>query len=36
VCIARIVVLVEDIDRLADEGKQMKAIPAVPKRRIGF
>jgi hypothetical protein len=29
-------VLVEDIDRLAGEVKQMKALPSVPKRRIGF
>jgi hypothetical protein len=29
-------VLVEDIDRLAHEVKQMKAIPPKPKRRIGF
>ena len=29
-------VLVEDIDRLAGEVKQMKAIPAATKRRIGF
>jgi hypothetical protein len=29
-------VLVEDIDRLAGEVKQMKARPPVPKRRIGF
>src|SRR5208283_4994192 len=29
-------VLVEDIDRLAVEVKQMKALPSVPKRRIGF
>jgi hypothetical protein len=29
-------VLVEDIDRLAGDVKQMKAIPAAAKRRIGF
>jgi phage regulator Rha-like protein len=29
-------VLVEDIDRLAVEVKQMKALPPPPKRRIGF
>jgi hypothetical protein len=29
-------VLVEDIDRLAGEVKQMKALPPVSKRRIGF
>jgi hypothetical protein len=29
-------VLVEDIDRLAHEVKQMKAVPPEPKRRIGF
>jgi hypothetical protein len=29
-------VLVEDIDRLAREVKQMKALPPTPKRRIGF
>jgi hypothetical protein len=29
-------VLLEDIDRLAGEVKQMKALPSVPKRRIGF
>jgi ORF6N domain len=29
-------VLVEDIDRLAVEVKQMKVLPSVPKRRIGF
>jgi ORF6N domain len=29
-------VLVEDIDRLAGEVKQMKALPSPPKRRIGF
>jgi hypothetical protein len=29
-------VLVEDIDRLSDDVEQMKAIPARPKRRIGF
>jgi hypothetical protein len=29
-------VLVEDIDRLAVEVKQMKALPSAPKRRIGF
>src|ERR1035441_5799711 len=29
-------VLVEDIDRLAGEVKQMKAIPGATKRRIGF
>jgi hypothetical protein len=29
-------VLVEDIDRLAGEVKQMKATPSVHKRRIGF
>ncbi len=28
--------LVEDIDRLAHEMKQMKALPPKPKRRIGF
>lgn len=29
-------VLVEDIDRLAEEVQQMKALPPEPKRRIGF
>jgi hypothetical protein len=29
-------VLVEDIDRLAREVKDMKALPPQPKRRIGF
>jgi ORF6N domain len=29
-------VLVEDIDRLAHELKEMKAVPPVPKRKIGF
>jgi hypothetical protein len=29
-------VLVEDIDRLAREVKDMKALPPAPKRRIGF
>jgi hypothetical protein len=29
-------ILVEDIDRLAVEVKQMKTIPPTPKRRIGF
>lgn len=29
-------VLVEDIDRLAEEVQQMKALPPAPKRRIGF
>ena len=29
-------VLVEDIDRLAREVKDMKALPPVKKRRIGF
>jgi len=29
-------VLVEDIDRLADEVKEMKALPPVTKRKIGF
>jgi hypothetical protein len=29
-------VLVEDIDRLAHEVKDMKALPPVTKRRIGF
>ena len=29
-------VLVEDIDRLAVEVKQMKALPEPKKRRIGF
>ena len=29
-------ILVEDIDRLADEVKDMKALPPVKKRRIGF
>lgn len=29
-------VLVEDIDRLAGEVKQMKTLPPAPKRRIGF
>ena len=29
-------VLVEDIDRLAGEVKQMKALPPIRKRRIGF
>ena len=29
-------VLAEDIDHLAGEVEQMKAIPPTPKRRIGF
>jgi hypothetical protein len=29
-------VLVEDIDRLATEVKEMKAVPPSPKRKIGF
>jgi hypothetical protein len=29
-------VLVEDIDRLAGEVKQMQALPSVPEHRIGF
>jgi len=29
-------VLVEDIDRLAHEVKEMKALPPVTKRKIGF
>jgi hypothetical protein len=29
-------VLVEDIDRLADEMTQMKALPPAPRRHIGF
>jgi hypothetical protein len=29
-------VLIEDIDRLAVEVKQMKALPPKPRRRIGF
>jgi hypothetical protein len=29
-------ILVEDIDRLAREVKEMKVLPPVPKRRIGF
>ena len=29
-------VLVEDIDRLAGEVKDMKALPPVTKRKIGF
>jgi len=29
-------ILVEDIDRLAREMKQMNALPPAPKRRIGF
>jgi hypothetical protein len=29
-------VLVEDIDLLAGEVKRMKAVPSLPKRRIGF
>jgi ORF6N domain len=29
-------ILVEDIDRLAHEVKEMKALPRVTKRRIGF
>lgn len=29
-------VLVEDIDRLAGEVQQMKALPPAPERRIGF
>jgi len=29
-------VLVEDIDRLASEVKQMKTLPPAPKHRIGF
>jgi hypothetical protein len=28
--------LVEDIDRLAHEVKEMKALPTAPKRKIGF
>jgi hypothetical protein len=27
---------VEDIDRIADDVKKMKAIPPVTRRRIGF
>jgi hypothetical protein len=33
---AVIEVLVEDIDRLGREVKDMKALPATPKRKIGF
>jgi phage regulator Rha-like protein len=29
-------ILVEDIDRLAHEVKEMKALPPVTKRKIGF
>jgi hypothetical protein len=29
-------ILAEDIDRLAPEVKEMKALPPVTKRRIGF
>jgi hypothetical protein len=29
-------VLVEDIDRLAHEVRQMKTLPVRPKRKIGF
>ena len=29
-------VLVQDIDRLAHEVKEMKALPPVTKRKIGF
>lgn len=29
-------ILVEDIDRLAREVKEMKALPPVTKRKIGF
>lgn len=29
-------VLVEDIDKLADEVKRMKRIPSAAKRKIGF
>ena len=29
-------ILVEDIDRVAKEVRQMKALPAPRKRRIGF
>jgi hypothetical protein len=29
-------ILVEDIDRLAHEVKDMKALPPVTKRKIGF
>jgi hypothetical protein len=29
-------ILVEDIDRLAGEVKQMKALPSASKRKIGF
>jgi hypothetical protein len=29
-------IIVEDIDRLASEVKDMKALPPAPKRRIGF
>lgn len=29
-------VLVEDIDRLAQEVRQMKTLPVRPKRKIGF
>ena len=28
--------LVEDIDELAHEVKEMKALPPTPKRKIGF
>jgi hypothetical protein len=29
-------VLIEDIDRLAHTVKEMKALPPVPKRKIGY
>jgi len=29
-------ILVDDIDRLSGEVKQMKALPSAPRRRIGF
>jgi hypothetical protein len=29
-------ILVEDIDRLAHEVKEMKALPPITKRKIGF
>ena len=36
-CTASVIeVLVEDIDRLADEVKQVKTLPPSPKRKIGF
>jgi hypothetical protein len=36
-CTASVIeVLVEDIDRLAREVRDIKALPPVPKRRIGF